>query len=146
MANRGFSYQPHLLKSTTDFQKQEHSIIYQKNFTEKHKLQNYEIIDKSMRDAMQRGTGYHTFSGSPYAIAGKTGTTQITSNIHTRELGVVPKNLADHSLFIGYAPNKKPEIVIVVLVENYEISASKVAKNILDYYFNKRKQNNVITI
>ena len=146
LANRGFYFHPHILKSTTDFQKQEHSILHQKINIDKHLRENYEIVDISMRDAMQRGTGYHTFSGSPYAIAGKTGTTQITSNIHTREMGVVPKNLADHSLFIGYAPNKKPEIVIVVLVENYEMSASRVAKNILDYYFNKRKQNNVITI
>lgn len=146
LANRGYYYYPHILKSTTDFQKQAHNLIFQKNYIEKHLASNYEIIDRSMRDAMQRGTGYYTFSGSPYAIAGKTGTTQITSNIHTREMGVVPKNLADHSLFIGYAPNKKPELVIVVLVENYEMSASRVAKQILDYYFNKRKQDNVITI
>lgn len=146
LANRGYYFHPHILKSTTDFQKQEHSILHHKINIEKHLSKNYEIIDRSMRDAMQRGTGYHTFSGSPYAIAGKTGTTQITSNIHTREMGVVPKNLADHSLFVGYAPNKKPELVIVVLVENYEMSASRVAKSILDYYFNKRKQNNVITI
>ncbi|MEE2769903.1 MAG: penicillin-binding protein 2 [Pseudomonadota bacterium] len=146
IANRGFFYYPHILKSTTDFQNQDHDIIFQKHPIGSYKSEYYEIIDRSMRDAMQRGTGYHSFSGSPYAIAGKTGTTQITSHIHTRELGVVPKNLADHSLFVGYAPNKKPEIVIVVLVENYEMSASRVAKNVLDYYFNKRKQNNVITI
>lgn len=146
IANRGYYYYPHILKSTTDFQNQEHNLTYYKNNIPKHKAQNYELVDNSMRDAMQRGTGYHTFSGSSYAVAGKTGTTQITSNIHTRQSGPVPKYLADHSLFIGYAPNKKPEIVIVVVVENYEMSASRVAKAILDYYFDKRKKDNVITI
>lgn len=146
LANQGYYYYPHLLKSTTDFQNETHDLIFNQVNIRKYAEKNYNLVDKSMRDAMQRGTGYHTFSGSPYAISGKTGTTQITSNIHTREMGKVPKHLADHSLFIGYAPNKKPEIVVVVIVENYEMSAARVAKTILDFYFNKRKKDNVITI
>ena len=52
-----------------------------------------------------RGTATHRFIDFPYAVAGKTGTSQ--------NEGELP-----HAWFVGYLPAEKPEIAIVAMIEN----------------------------
>jgi penicillin-binding protein 2 len=68
-------------------------------------------------------------------VAGKTGTAQ--------ESKVRP----DHSLFIGYAPAKAPEISVAVRIANgYGSSnATHVGKDIFNYYFNLEDKESILT-
>ena len=62
-------------------------------------------------------------------MAGKTGTAQ---NPHGK----------DHAWFIGFAPYKNPQIVVVVLVENVGFGASwaaPIARTIVESYLNGGK-------
>lgn len=145
IANQGFYYTPHLLKAVNDHH-ETHQTMHHKHFISTYAEAYYQTIRDSMLDAMLRGTGRNTFYGAPYHVAGKTGTTQITSHIHTRNIENMPKNLADHSLFIGFSPVKKPEIAVVVIVENYEMSAIRVAKTIFDHYYKTKQEQRVIAI
>jgi penicillin-binding protein 2 len=77
----------------------------------------------------QGGTAEHIFRRSPLqelVVCGKTGTAQAT--------GDVPP----HAWFAAYAPQKDPQIAIVVLVENAgdgSAVAAPIVKDILEYYF-----------
>ena len=73
-------------------------------------------------------------------IAGKTGTAQWRN--HNMKLSL--------AWFIGFAPIKNPEVAIAVLIEGIipqdhiqgGLTATPVAKDILQSYFNKQKQKN----
>lgn len=70
------------------------------------------------------------FKSIDKTIAGKTGTSQISTN--------VPNN----GLFISYAPYEKPEITATVVIPNGYSSgnAAKTASKIYEYYFAKTKK------
>lgn len=94
--------------------------------------ENLRIMQTAMRAAITRGTA--TPASVPgIAVAGKTG---------TAEFGV---QLADgtyattHGWFTGYAPFDNPEIAIVTFVEHGggNQNAAPLARDILDYYFNR---------
>lgn len=83
-----------------------------------------------------QGTAGYIGRNAKYTIAGKTGTAQVFSldgaeyNAH-----LLPQNLRDHSLFIGFAPAKDPAIVIAVLIENKDeggATAATVARQVMD--------------
>lgn len=90
----------------------------------------------------RRGTGWAIAAGSPYLIAGKTGTVQKISR--RGNLSVDPKNLPLHlrhqALFIGYAPADNPQIAVVVVVEHGGYGASSagpIARKMMDAYLLK---------
>ncbi len=92
----------------------------------------------------RRGTGWAIAAGSPYLIAGKTGTVQKISR--KGNLSVDPKNLPLHlrhqALFIGYAPADDPKIALVVVVEHGgygATSAGPIARRMMDAYLLKPK-------
>lgn len=70
------------------------------------------------------GTAYSAFQGFPITVAGKTGTMQVGSG-------------DNNASFVCFAPAYKPEIVIVVVVEQGGSGArvAPVARKILEYYF-----------
>jgi len=57
---------------------------------------------------------------SNYRIAGKTGTSQVFGLKKDEEYDAdkLEKKLRDHALFIAFAPEEKPRIVVAVIVEN----------------------------
>lgn len=90
----------------------------------------------------RRGTGWAIAAGSPYLIAGKTGTVQKISR--KGNLSFDPKNLPLHlrhqALFIGYAPADNPKIAVVVVVEHGGYGASSagpIARKMMDAYLLK---------
>lgn len=103
LANRGYYYTPHLIKSVGDEGKL-------KEFSER----NYTLIDsnyfQTVLDALQAvvdepgGTARRARIDS-IAVCGKTGTVQ-------------NKNTLDHSVFMAFAPRDNPKIAIAVYVEN----------------------------
>lgn len=101
IANRGFYYKPHLIKSIGDKQ------IIKSEYT----VKNYVGVDpqyfEPCIDGMQSVVDYGTAAGSKIPgiiMCGKTGTAQ-THGI-------------DNSVFVAFAPRENPKIAIAVVVEN----------------------------
>ena len=109
IANRGFYYTPHIIKSIEgeaidpNFKiKKETSIdaVY------------YEPIIEGMHSVYKTGTA--NFLRVPgIEICGKTGTAENFTKIDG-----IKTQLTDHSIFIAFAPKENPKIAISVLVEN----------------------------
>ena len=87
-----------------------------------------DIVHQGMLGVVNEGTAAYSFNGFPldkYPVAGKTGTVQ--------------KPPYDNSgIFACYAPANKPEIVVIVLIEQGGAGslAAPVARKILEAYFN----------
>lgn len=86
------------------------------------------------------GSGRTAMLGTPYTVAGKTGTAQVFSVGQDEEYDeeTVDERLRDHGLYLAFAPAEAPEIAVAVVVENGgggSRSAAPVARAILDAYF-----------
>ncbi|HEY8519216.1 MAG TPA: penicillin-binding protein 2 [Gammaproteobacteria bacterium] len=87
-----------------------------------------------------RGSARSTMGGTPYTVAGKTGTAQVI-NIAQGERyreEEIDERLRDHGLFIAFAPADAPRIAVGVVVENGgggNRAAAPVARKILDAFF-----------
>ncbi len=112
LANRGYFYTPHLVKSIGE----EKSI--HPEYTKKHKVpvdaKHFDLIVAGMRDAYRAGTVWSQAVNPDLEICGKTGTAQ---NPHGE----------DHSVFIAFAPKDNPKIAIAVYVENAGFGGSWAA-------------------
>lgn len=125
VANNGVRYKTHLLHS---------KLSYDGRVVETAKPEvaaeialSPEAIDtvrRGMVAAAKSGTASYYFRSTPYSVACKTGTAQV-SNVKS-----------DHGVFIAYAPAEKPEVAIAVVMENGTSGASTwVARQVLDAYF-----------
>ncbi|MGF7079768.1 penicillin-binding protein 2 [Mucilaginibacter sp. UYCu711] len=102
IANRGFYYKPHLIKSIGSKQ------IIKNEYT----VKNYVAVDgqyfESVINGMQNVVDYGTAAGSKIPgiiMCGKTGT---ADNSHGKP----------NSVFVAFAPRENPKIAIAVVVEN----------------------------
>jgi penicillin-binding protein 2 len=87
------------------------------------------------------GTGRGAAAGSPYKIAGKSGTVQVFTVAATervRKSSELAEHLRDHALFVAFAPAEAPKIALAVIVENAprggSAFAGPIARRILDSY------------
>lgn len=137
MANRGYYYTPHLVKS-----------IGNKGPLERFKEKHYTMVDSThfpaivegMRRVVEEsgGTARRARIDS-ISVAGKTGTAQ---NPHGE----------DHSVFIAFAPIKDPQIAIAVFVENAGFGgtwAAPIASLMIEQYLkgeitNKLKEQRIL--
>ncbi|MCU0454700.1 MAG: penicillin-binding protein 2 [Bacteroidales bacterium] len=114
IANRGYYYIPHIVKSIGEEKKIE------PRFTEKHVINidsaNFEQIIMGMDEAVNGGAGStaRVAALSDIIVCGKTGTAE-------NPFG------KDHSVFIAFAPKDKPKIAIAVYVENAGFGATYAA-------------------
>lgn len=114
IANRGWYYTPHLLKSTGD------GTPVPETYREKHitgiDSALFEIAIDGMEGAVNGGEGVTARIAriEGIVVCGKTGTAQ---NPHGE----------DHSIFIAFAPRDNPQIAIAVYVENVGFGASWAA-------------------
>ena len=104
------------------------------------KPENLTIVRNALIDVTRPGgTAARASAGTPYTIAGKTGTSQVIS-IKQGEKYVesrVAERHRDHALFIAYAPADDPKIAVAVLVENAGHGgsiAAPIARAVFDYY------------
>ena len=109
IANRGFYYTPHIIKSIE-------GEVIDANF----KIKKETSIDTAYYDPIIEGmhsvykTGTANFLKVPgIDICGKTGTAENFTKIDG-----IKTQLTDHSIFIAFAPKENPKIAISVLVEN----------------------------
>ncbi len=139
VANNGVMFRPHLVRYIVDAKTGEKRPIEPQPIRDLNLRQaNVDVIRRAMVGVNKEGTGARAFAGTPYEVAGKTGTAQVFSlkGAQYKE-GGVKKELRDHALFIAYAPADKPTIALAVLVENGGFgaqSAAPIARMVLDYY------------
>ncbi|SFU27814.1 penicillin-binding protein 2 [Pustulibacterium marinum] len=110
IANRGFYYTPHIVKSVND-QPLEDPQYTKPKYTTIDK-EYFEPVIQGMYDVYRKGTAARAQVDSIH-IGGKTGTSQNSTTI-----GGIKYDLADHSIFIAIAPIENPKIALAVFVEN----------------------------
>ncbi len=129
VANGGTLYRPHLVARISSLASGTEKIIQPEV---RGKLPISPNTLATMKGALQRvvsdpdGTAYTAFKGSKIAMAGKTGTAEIT------------KTGEPHSWFVGYAPADKPRIAVVVLAEHGgegSKTAAPIFREIVEKYF-----------
>jgi penicillin-binding protein 2 len=105
IANRGFYYVPHLVKSIEGID------TIPRKFTEQHFTaidpKYFDIVSDGMEEVVYQPGGTGSRAQVPgVVVCGKTGTVQNTGNKE------------DHSGFFAFAPKERPRIAIVAYVEN----------------------------
>lgn len=96
--------------------------------------QNKLVLDGMYGVVNAGGTATRISMGEEFAIAGKTGTAQVT------ELGKDRGKLKDHAWFVGFAPAYAPEIAVIAIIENAGFGGSHAApavKGVFEAYVKK---------
>ncbi len=109
------------------------------------------VVRNAMIDVLKPGgTAARAGAGATYAIAGKTGTAQVTGvkQNATYDEGKLAMQYRDNALFIAFAPADHPRIAVAVLVENGGeggIAAAPIARKVMDYYLLGKKPAGSVT-
>jgi len=126
IANGGTLYQPYLVSKILDSDnkviKETAPTVIRSNFIDP---SNIKIVQEGMRETITSGSA-RSLNTLPVAVAGKTGTAQWSTK------------KSPHAWFIGFAPYDKPQVAIMVLVEEGvegSTIAAPIAKDILNWYF-----------
>jgi penicillin-binding protein 2 len=113
IANRGFFYTPHFVKSIENEDEQEDTLL--SKFRNQHRIpvhisnEVYDEVIEGMHDVTTVGTAAQIPGIPGIEICAKTGTAE---NFHRG------RQQKDHSLFACFAPKDDPKIAIAVIVEN----------------------------
>ncbi len=105
---------------------------------------NMDLIRDAMRGVNSiGGTAYKAFRTAHFTSAGKSGTVQLIGIAQDEydETKVAEKH-RDNALFIAFAPFKKPQIAVAVVVENAgggSTNAAPIARKVMEFYL---KQEN----
>lgn len=107
---------------------------------------NWERMSQAMEKVISspHGTAYRLKSASEFTIAAKTGTAQVVGISQTGKYDseALKERQRDHALFIAFAPAKKPQIAIAVIVENGESAgrtAGPIAQRIINEYLSRQE-------
>ena len=138
IANKGYYYTPHIIKSIENKETIDSSFIIKKYCTINSKF--FDIIHEGMEMVInsKEGTANNILI-KDLSFCGKTGTAE---NNHGN----------DHSIFIGFAPKENPKIALSVYVENGGWGATwaaPIASLMIESYLkenisNKQLENNII--
>ena len=129
IANRGFFYTPHIIKTV------ENELTIDSNFTEKKfcsiNKEYFKYIINGMFNVVnsKNGTAFNS-NIEEFNICGKTGTAQ---NPHGD----------DHSIYMAFAPKDNPEIAIAVFVENAGWGskwAAPIGNNFIQKFFEMKNK------
>lgn len=131
IANGGTVWQPHLVYEYINPDGSEEKINPLALKSEAAKKESIAVVSRAMREAVLTGSA-RLLSTIPVSSAGKTGTAEWRNGSKL------------HAWFTGFAPLENPEIVITVLVEEGgegSVAAVPVARDFLQWYFNKKTKN-----
>ena len=146
IASGGAAYRPHLVKrmqraASGEVEEFKPELVRRLPL----KADNLALIREAMVGVTQPGgTAARAGAGSPYAIAGKTGTAQVIGMKKGERYvaSAIPERFRDHALFIAFAPAENPKIALGVLVENGghgSSTAAPIARQVLDYFLLGKK-------
>lgn len=113
IANRGFYYTPHFVKSIAKNSKDPLLAPFLQRHTVTHiPDSSFAIVGLGMMDVVDKGTG--TVAKLPgVEVCAKTGTVENKAIVNGQVL-----KLQNHSMFVAFAPRVNPRIAIAVVVEN----------------------------
>ncbi len=125
VANKGYFYTPHFVKSIEGVSDDGAEVL--DRFRQKHEVLThipdnvYEVVHSGMQDVVEIGTA-RAARIPGIDICAKTGTAENKRVIDGRII-----KLADHSIFVCFAPREDPKIVIAVIVENGGFGSAQAA-------------------
>ncbi|MCW9013703.1 MAG: penicillin-binding protein 2 [Gammaproteobacteria bacterium] len=147
---RGVSMQPHLLNEI-QYPDSQQTVQIEVKSRQQINLQrpaNWRHVIKGMISVMHslRGTARLSGLGLEFQMAGKTGTAQVFGIAQDEEYDeeTVARKLRDHALFVGFAPQDKPQIAVAVIAENGghgSSVAAPIARKVIDAWMEKEKAN-----
>ena len=130
IANRGYYYTPHFLRSVSGDSIQQKFLRKNTSIDPEH----FEVVIDGMHKVIERGTAkIARIKG--IEVCGKTGTAE-----NFMKIDGVRTQLTDHSVFIAFAPKEDPKIAIAVFIENGYWGgrwAAPIASLMLEQYINK---------
>lgn len=128
IANKGKLYKPYLYQgirkeNNLELDTKEDNLLQEIPVSQ----ENYDIVQEGMRQTITDGTGY-PLKDLPFTTAGKTGTAQTGS-------------IKNNSWFVSYGPVEKPQISIIILVEEGDESFQTtipITKKVYEWYYQNR--------
>ena len=130
IANRGYYYTPHFLRSVSGDSIQQKFLRKNTSIDPEH----FEVVIDGMQKVVERGTA-RIARIKGIEVCGKTGTAENFTKIDG-----VRTQLTDHSIFVAFAPKEDPKIAIAVFIENGYWGgrwAAPIASLMLEQYINK---------
>ena len=130
IANRGYYYTPHFLRSVSGDSIQQKLLRKNTSIDSEH----FEVVIDGMHKVVEKGTA-RIARIKGIEVCGKTGTAENFTKIDG-----VRTQLTDHSIFIAFAPKEDPKIAIAVFIENGYWGgrwAAPIASLMLEQYINK---------
>ena len=131
IANRGYYYTPHFLRSVSGDSIQQKFLRKNTSIDPEH----FEVVIDGMHKVVERGTA-RIARIKGIEVCGKTGTAENFTKIDG-----VKTQLTDHSIFVAFAPKEDPKIAIAVFIENGYWGgrwAAPIASLMLEQYINKK--------
>lgn len=129
IAMRGVWYRPHLVKGETDHEQPRTWALSPENLDK--------VIDGMYGVVNEGGTGVRARLPG-VEVCGKTGTAQLASTEFVKG-----HNMKNNAWFVGFAPRRNPEIVIVALFEGGEHGqfAAALVRDVMKAWFDKKARN-----
>lgn len=131
IANDGEMMRPFLVKKVIDTnQKIIREAVAETIFDFSEMHEQIKEVQQGLRDAVAQpyGTANRLYD-LPYKTAGKTGSAQVSNKTKT------------NAFFVGYGPFDKPQIAILILIEDAKegsINTLPIAKDVLKWYYDHR--------
>jgi len=114
--------------------------------------ENYALVRKGLEAVVndEEGTGKKA-RVEGITVAGKTGSVQVVNLKKNKNQSDVSILWKEHAMFASFAPSENPEVVVTVVSEHDEkggggASAAPVAGDILNAYFNLKKQRESLAL
>jgi penicillin-binding protein 2 len=135
VANRGYYKTPHIVK------KIDNKLIDNPKFTKANSTEidpeYFELVVNGMQKVFEQkgGTAYYS-QVQGLELCGKTGTVENFIKINGEKIA-----MADHSIFIAFAPKNDPKIAIAVFIENGGFGstvAAPIASLMIEKYLNNK--------
>jgi penicillin-binding protein 2 len=142
IAERGKSFRPRLVTALRDANGEMHRLAPVENpRIQGVSDQDWNLVIQGMIGATSwpGGTATAFLHGTPYTMAGKTGTAEVVTVARNQSLTAkkTDERLKDHAWFIAFAPVEAPRIAVAVLAENAGFGAttsSPIARKVIDAY------------
>lgn len=144
LARDGMPFTPYLLQAVFEPELGKKRAVSPTQPIEKlsiYQQEDWQAIKQAMIEVAhgKKGSAKAAFAGTPYQVAGKSGTVQVVSfqsnqRVKQEELA---KELRDNAMFIAFAPADKPKIALAMVLERAgggSSVAAPIVRQICDYF------------
>ena len=102
--------------------------------------ENVDRVVRGMYGVVNEGGTARSVALPGIELCGKTGTAQVVSNEFKEKYKQYAEDFKDNGWFVGFAPKKNPEIVVVALIPGGEHGdrAAPIVRDVVKAYFDKK--------